>query len=88
MSNSTSTTSNTSELTQLVLEHITHRLTHMKVGDLTETKFLFAPEYWKSTSGVDHRFLGTVISILVAQKKLPLESAGFTSSRHNLYRKI
>lgn len=88
MSNSTSTASNASELKQLVLELILPSVSLMSPGDISDAEGLFPPECWESLSGPDHRSIGTVISKLVAQKKLPLEPSGFTSSRHNLYRKI
>ena len=88
MSNSISDASNTPELTQLILEHVTPQISLMNPGDITDAENLFVPEYWAVISGVDHRSLGTVISKLVTQNKLPLKASGINSSRHNTYRKI
>ena len=79
------------KLTDLEREILVHTLPHaakMNTGDITDTEHLFDPEYWLASSPSEHKVLGGYVSRLVARGLLPLEPAGFDSSRHNLYRKI
>lgn len=70
-----------------VLAHIKPHIAEMTVGDVTDPKGLFDPEFWKS-SPLLHKQLGRAVSLLAHQGHVPLEPAGFNSSRHNRYRKI
>ena len=74
---------------QFILEDTNPRVSAMEQGQITDCKDLFDPALWDAVPPSEHRYVfGRPISMLVAQGKIPLEFAGFSSSRHNLYRKI
>ena len=73
----------------VIFELIMPQISRMKVGDATECEGLFDPEAWNIVPPSQRRYVfGRPVSRLVKEGKVPLEFAGFNSSRHNLYRKI
>ena len=75
--------------TNEVLEHTTPRAARMCLGEVTDCEGLIDPGVWNDVPAHERRFaFGRPVSLLVAQGKLPLEFAGLSRARHNLYRKI
>ena len=76
-------------LTNEVLEHTAPTAALMCPGEVTDCKGLIDPGVWNDVPAHERRFVfGRPVSMLVAQEKLPLEFAGLSRARHNLYRKI
>ena len=77
-----------SKLELEILKHTKPNIKKLDAGDITDAEHLFDPDYWAISTKSEHRVLGLHVSRLVRRGLLPLVSAGFDSSRHNLYRKI
>ena len=72
-----------------ILEHITHKIELMCLGDVTDCEGLIDPGVWNDVPPRERRnAFGRPVSTLVAQDKAGLEFAGLDRARHNLYRKI
>ena len=71
-----------------LLTHLRYRAAELQQGTVTEARDLYDSELWDGLPPDECRPLGRVISSWVRRGLLPLEPAGFNSSRHNLYRRI
>jgi hypothetical protein len=71
-----------------LIEIVTPQSNLLSPGDLTECEGLFPPEFWTMSSRGARKTYGYWIARLVAEKALPLEPCGFSSKRHNRYRRI
>lgn len=60
----------------------------LPIGTIIEALDLYDEDLRQLLSGSERRAIGMCISKLVAQGLLPLEHAGFNSSRHNIYRRV
>ena len=69
-----------------LLSHIGTHINQLKPGDLSDSKGLFDPDLWEMSTPFHTRF-GSLIARLSEQRLIPLEFIGFTSARHNLYRR-
>ena len=71
------------------LEHISDRTSMMNSGEPIEYQGLFESWAWHAIPANECRhYIGPYVSLLVRQKKVPLEFAGFDHRRHKLYRKL
>jgi hypothetical protein len=91
MSNSITQTQegNGYDLTTMIFEHISARISRMKSSEKATCRALFDSWVWDAIPSSDRQHsIGPFVSMIVAQGKVPLEFAGFNSARHNLYRKM
>ena len=74
---------------QFIFEHTNPRISLMKQGEITDCEGLIDPVAWEIVPASQRRHVfGRPVSRLVREGKVPLEFAGFSSTRHNLYRKL
>jgi len=72
-----------------ILKHLRLACDNLTRDHIVDLKALFdSEEIWESLPVEDRPQWGRVVSQWVKAGLLPLQRAGFNSSRHNLYRKI
>ena len=68
---------------------ISPQISRMETGEITDYEGLFDPFILAITPPSSHmNVLSPIVSMLVAQGKVPLEVVGFNSELHELYRRI
>jgi hypothetical protein len=69
-----------------VIEQTIKRLPYLTAGEVYTVAAILGEEFWEEDDEDSHNGLGRVFSGLVNGGRLPFESNGLTSNRHNEYR--
>jgi hypothetical protein len=83
----TTTTESTDSTTkQKLIEQVTKRLPFLTAGEVYTLAAILGEQFWDEDDEDSHNALGRVFSGLVGAGRLPFESNGWSSNRHNEYR--
>ena len=69
-----------------LIEHVTKRLPYLTAGEVYTLAAILGEKFWEEDDEDSHNALGRVFSGLVGADRLPFESNGWSSNRHNEYR--
>ena len=65
---------------------IAKRLSYLTAGEVYTLAAILGEQFWEEDDEDSHNALGRVFSSLVGGGRLPFESNGWSSNRHNEYR--
>jgi hypothetical protein len=84
MQNSTEPTDTTTQ--SKLIEQVNKRLPYLAAGEVYTLAAILGEQFWEEDDEDSHNALGRVFSSLVGAGRLPFESNGWSSNRHNEYR--
>jgi len=69
-----------------LIVQVTKRLPYLTAGEIYTVAAILGEKFWEEDDEDSHNGLGRVFSGLVSEGRLPFDSNGWTSNRHNEYR--
>jgi hypothetical protein len=69
-----------------LIRQVAKRLPYLTAGEVYTLAAILGEQFWEEDDEDSHNALGRVFSGLVGAGRLPFESNGWSSNRHNEYR--
>jgi hypothetical protein len=73
-------------LQRKLINQVAKRLPYLTAGEIYTLAAILGEQFWEEDDEDSHNALGRVFSGLVGAGRLPFESNGWGSNRHNEYR--
>jgi hypothetical protein len=77
---------NSSAMQRKLINQVAKRLPYLTAGEIYTLAAILGEQFWEEDDEDSHNALGRVFSGLVGAGRLPFESNGWSSNRHNEYR--
>ena len=77
---------NNSAMQSKLINQVAKRLPYLTAGEVYTLAAILGEQFWEEDDEDSHNALGRVFSGLVGADRLPFESNGWSSNRHNEYR--
>ncbi len=77
---------NSSAMQRKLIRQVAKRLPYLTAGEVYTLAAILGEQFWEEDDEDSHNALGRVFAGLVSAGRLPFESNGWSSNRHNEYR--